>query len=144
LNEIPQTNIISLELPGVYKYLNVIGACVRAILDRNRSNSENNTEWVAYQIELAVQEACTNIIDHAYADTTGQIRVTFSLAEDEKHLAIDLYDTGAHFDPSRLAPINLDEPKTSGYGLFLMHQLMGKVTYQPGPSENHWRLEKEL
>jgi serine/threonine-protein kinase RsbW len=144
LKEIPYPNTISLELPAVYKYLNIVGASIRAMLNRNGISSENSSEWLAYQVELAVQEACTNIIDHAYAGSSGRISVTLSLSEEDKHLFIDLFDTGAHFDPSLLSPIELDEPKTRGYGLFLMEQLMEKVTYNSMPDGNHWRLEKKL
>jgi serine/threonine-protein kinase RsbW len=144
LNELTSPHTINLELPAVYKYLNVVGACIRALLNRKDLTSENSSEWLAYQVELAVQEACTNIIDHAYAGSTGRINVTLSLWEESKHLSIDLYDTGTHFDPALLRPIELDEPKTSGYGLFLMEQLMEKVTYRRGPGGNHWRLEKKL
>jgi serine/threonine-protein kinase RsbW len=138
------SNTISLELPAAYKYLNIIGACVRAILEREIHPEENGNDRVAYQIELAVQEACTNIIEHAYAGGFGKIQVFFTMNEQNKRLTIDLFDTGTHFEPSQLAPVDLDSPQTSGYGLFLINQLMEKVTYYQQPEGNHWRLEKKF
>jgi serine/threonine-protein kinase RsbW len=138
------TYAISLELPAAYQHLNIIRSCIHAVLERASIIREIGADWTVYQIELAVQELCTNIIDHAYAGEPGTIRISIGFYENEQMLAIELRDTGAHFDPSLLAPVALDEPKTSGYGLYIIHQLMDRVIYQPLPKGNHWRLEKKL
>jgi serine/threonine-protein kinase RsbW len=53
-----------------------------------------------------------------------------------------LADTGRPFDPAAIPEPDLTEGQVGGYGLFLDQQLMDKVTNQPRPDGNHWRLAK--
>ena len=134
---------IHLDIPASHKYLNVIGACIKALFEREES--ETSQESAAYQVELAVHEACTNIINHAYEGSTGRIKVVLSVVEEMKHrLVVDLIDIGQPFDTALLENLDAGEPRTSGYGLFLMHQLMDKITYSSDQGQNHWRMEKDL
>ena len=96
-----------------------------------------------YLVELAVSEICTNIIQHAYLVTGGEIRGRLTPLADG--IQIDLYDDGDSFDPT-----TVPEPSPGagsltegGYGLHIVRQIMDKVVYQAGTSNgNHWRLVK--
>ena len=61
-----------------------------------------------------------------------------------RRLVIDLRDNGSSFDFAEAPKPNLNEAQIHGYGLFLVKELMDEVTYEPGPTENHWRLIKHL
>jgi len=135
--------VIGLDLPAEHRYLNVVGACLAAVLEREETLAERDI--VTYNVQLAVQEGCTNIVDHAYeGQAPGRIAVKLTLADGPRRLIVDLYDTGQAFDPALAAAPDLDEPQVHGYGLFLMQALMDEVRYERLADRNHWRLTKHL
>lgn len=137
-----QPDTIKLDVPATHKYLNVVGACITAILERIEGIAEMGT--LAYSVELAVHETCTNIVEHAYAGVNGRIQMAISLHEAPKRLVIELQDSGRSFDPTQVPEPNLEESQVNGYGLFLMHQLMDHVDYYPQSGQNRWCLIKNL
>ena len=103
-----------------------------------------NNDFV-YLVELAVSEICTNIIQHAYLMTNGEIRGSLILLSNG--IQIDLYDDGEGFDPDAV-PTPSPEPdilNEGGYGLHIVRQIMDSVQYQADtPKGNHWRLIKYI
>ena len=90
-------------------------------------------ESAIYAIELAVDEACSNIIEHAYGgEGRGDIRCTYQIANN--NLKIILRDQGRPFNPNSIAEPNfgapLEELKPRGAGLFLMRKLMDEVDFE--------------
>jgi serine/threonine-protein kinase RsbW len=136
-------SVIRLELPAEYRFLNVVSACLAALLEQVDDLAARDI--VTYNMQLAVQEACTNIIDHAYeGQDGGQIAVAIALDGPPRRLTIDLYDNGQPFDASQTAAPSLDEPQVHGYGLFLMRELTDSVHYERLKDRNHWQLRKAL
>ena len=86
-----------------------------------------------YAVQLAVDEACSNIIEHAYG---GQNRgeIECSCQVNKKALTIVLRDHGRPFDPASIAAPNLtlglNERQVGGLGLFLMRHLMDEVRFE--------------
>jgi serine/threonine-protein kinase RsbW len=85
------------------------------------------------KIALAVDEACTNVIKHAYRnDPTKQISVT--VKSRDRGLEIVIADTGTAFDPTRIQSPNMKEYlshyRHGGLGMYLMKSLMDKVEYK--------------
>jgi serine/threonine-protein kinase RsbW len=120
--------------PGSYKSLEMIGGFVRKIAQD--AGFEN---FAVYSIELAVDEACSNIIEHAYqGEGKGSIYCTCSA--NETHLTITLKDKGQSFDPSRITPPNLsqniDEREAHGLGLYFIRQWMDEVSFTSNGREN--------
>lgn len=86
------------------------------------------------RIELAVDEACSNIIEHAYAQTPGgEIRIHVHV-EPGYRIIITLIDTGEPFDPDAIPLHNpesdSDELQSGGLGLFLMRRAMDGVQFE--------------
>ena len=86
-----------------------------------------------YDVQLAVDEACTNIIEHAYSGKqTGKITILCKLSS-KKEFTVKLIDQGKKFDPNAvLSPDTeapLDERKRGGYGIYLMKKMMQNVKY---------------
>jgi serine/threonine-protein kinase RsbW len=133
---------IALDIPAAYTYLNVISGCIAAAFERLEDLQDRKT--LAYQVQLAVHETCTNIVEHAYAGKYGRIQVVLSLPVKAGQLVIVIQDQGKSFQFSGYTQPNLDEPQESGYGLVLIRQLMDEVTYQALPGVNQWRLVKHL
>ena len=101
-----------------------------------------------YAIELAVDEACTNIIEHAYqGENRGDIECTCE--SNDVCLTVVIRDHGKPFDPSTvLAPdlnANIDNRTVGGLGVFLMKKLMDEVHFEPlGESGNVLTMVKLL
>lgn len=137
-----EDEVVNLDVPATFRHLNVVGACLRAVLERVSDVAERET--VAYNVELAVHETCTNVVEHAYADIPGRIRLSMSVEKDPRRLAVDIYDTGRAFNPADVRPVDFDVVQERGYGLFLAKQLLDDVQYFPRTGGNHWRLVKNL
>ena len=87
-----------------------------------------------YNIQLATDEAASNIIEHAYEGVTDGI-LDLSCDMDKNAITIILVDYGEPFDPS-VIPLpdlkaDLSERKIGGLGIFLMRKLMDEVHYEP-------------
>lgn len=97
-------------------------------------------EQAAYAIQLAVDEACTNIIEHAYGgEGRGKIHLTYHIQEDG--LQVIIYDQGAPFDPSQVpepdiqAPLSERSPR--GMGLFFIRKLVDSFEFKFGTPEGN-------
>ncbi len=112
-----------------------------AISSLIRRNADAFGPHFAYQIELATSEIITNIIDHAYSTTQGDLRGEISVFNDR--MEIDFFDNGITFDPSILPEVDLNQLHEGGYGLFIVHQLIDDLVYTPATLQgNHWHLVK--
>ena len=100
------------------------------------------------KLELAVDEACANVIEHAYGhDITKEVIIRASL--DDETLRIDVEDTGLGFDPSSVNQEELDEMvhkrRTGGLGMRLIKTLMDEVHYEIEPGKkNELHMVKKL
>lgn len=89
---------------------------------------------VARQVELAMDEACANIVDHAYGGAPGSITLTASI-EPGRSLTFVLVDRGRPFDPDNIQKKTahgaaLDELPVGGLGLFIIRQTMDEVQFE--------------
>ena len=130
---------IRLDIPAKFKELSAISSLIDDVL--GKVDELPNREHVIYNVQLAVQEICANVIEHAYKhDGDKRINVEFIMKSDRFEVVI--VDHGVSFDISALPETNLDEPQIGGYGLFLARQLLDEVQYHPQPNDNRWRLVK--
>lgn len=128
---------ITIQIPANMKYLNVVGAAIMALLEHDGSQDH------AYNMQLAIHEVCTNIIEHAYGhDSKKHLSLRLKLSETVFVACLD--DRGESFDPKAVKSPNFDEPQVRGMGLFLVNELMDKVDYQCDADGNHWTLTKYL
>ena len=86
-------------------------------------------------LELAVDEAVSNIIMHGYGEGGGEVEVT--VWREAGTLAVRLRDSAPLFDPTG-APepdlsLPLEERPLGGLGIFLVRRLMDQVEYRPAP-----------
>lgn len=93
-----------------------------------------------YAIQLAVDEAATNIIEHAYKGMEpGEIDIKCEAIKDG--VKIVLRDHGQAFDPKGLPTpalnVPLEDLKPRGLGVFLIHQMMDEVEYKFNPKNGN-------
>src|SRR5512138_304636 len=93
-----------------------------------------------YNIQLATDEAASNIIEHAYEKTPNGI-LELSCGMQGDVITIILIDRGESFDPSQIPlpdlKADLSNRKIGGLGIFLMRKLMDEVRYEPGPNQSN-------
>ncbi len=85
-----------------------------------------------YAVKLAVDEACTNIIEHGYGgEGKGKIRCTCDVTSGQ--IKITLRDWGKSFDPDHVPEPDFDVPledlQSRGAGLFFMRKMMDEVHF---------------
>ena len=93
------------------------------------------------QLELAVQEAATNIIRHAYQ---GQLdcSIRLEMSVDADKVTVCLYHDGRAFDASKVPPPSFDGSRFGGFGLYLIEQSVDRVEYLDEPKARGVRLVK--
>lgn len=86
-----------------------------------------------YNIQLAADEAASNIIEHAYEGVSDGV-LELSCGVKANVITIILVDHGESFDPSEIPmpdlKADLSERKIGGLGIFLMRKLMDEVRYE--------------
>jgi anti-sigma regulatory factor (Ser/Thr protein kinase) len=88
-----------------------------------------------FDLQMAVDEACCNVFEHAYSGSAGEIDLRFETRG--RDVVITLHDHGRAFDPEGVPPPDtsrpLDERPVGGLGLHLMRKLMDKVFFAFSP-----------
>jgi serine/threonine-protein kinase RsbW len=100
------------------------------------------------KIELACDEACTNVVKHAYKRNEAK-SLDVAIKIDYQKLTIIVTDHGKSFDPGSVIMPKmkeyLAEMRVGGLGIYLMRKLMDEVNFdiQPGV-KNQVRMVKYL
>jgi len=116
------------DLPQVIDF--VRQACTAAGLSDN----------AVFACELATDEACTNIIDHAYGGRSdGVIRV--ACWTEPGAFVVQFHDQGVAFDPSKIREPLLNEVLADrplgGLGMHFMRSLMDEVRFDFDPIQGN-------
>ncbi|MCZ2126671.1 MAG: ATP-binding protein [Anaerolineales bacterium] len=124
----------SYEFPARFESLDKIRNVVATI-----ARSGGFSEKAIYSLQLAADEAATNIIEHAYGGASGAfLSVTCDLKKDE--ITITMRDTGKAFDFDSVKTPNvkakLSKRPIGGLGVYLIRQLMDTVRYESFNSGN--------
>ena len=124
----------SKSFPGQYESLERIDNFVRKI-----AQIAGFDNFAVYSIEMAVDEACSNIIEHAY-EGEGKGNIACTCTVNENSLTIILRDRGKPFDPAQVPPPNLskdlEEREAHGLGLYFILKWMDEVHFNNSQSEN--------
>ncbi len=106
---------------------------------------------LARDLVLAVDEACQNVIRHAYKGRTdGRIVVSVNAAPtadgEPGKLIIDIRDDADPIDPSTVKPRDLEDIRPGGLGTHLIREIMDSVDFLPSPEDggNILRLVKTI
>jgi serine/threonine-protein kinase RsbW len=118
----------TLVFPGRFDSLATIAEFVTAAAETAGLDAR-----AVYAVQMAVDEACSNIIEHAYGgEGRGTIECTCRINDDG--LTVILRDYGCSFDPTCVPEPDihccLEERDESGLGLYFIRQLMDKVRFE--------------
>jgi anti-sigma regulatory factor (Ser/Thr protein kinase) len=117
----------TLNVPGRYDRLEQISKFVA-----EAATQAGLSESASAHCQLAVDEACTNVIEHGYGgEDRGVIRVTCEPSPGE--LIITIRDHARRFDPTNVPEpqldADLDDMRIGGLGLYFMRQVMDAVEF---------------
>jgi len=114
--------------PAKFEYLDEIREFVAEI-----AKMGGFSEKEVYSLQLAADEAASNIIEHAYEGISdASLDVSCELKKDT--IIIIMQDQGKPFDPSKVKQPNLkadlSDRQIGGLGVYLMRKLMDEVRYE--------------
>ena len=98
---------------------------------QNGGFPEENTN----RIMVAVDEAITNVVEHAFAGVpVGEGEINIKQTVDAESFCITIEDNGLSFNKQNFKDIDIkqhvSEGNTGGLGIFFMRQVMDVVDYQ--------------
>ena len=131
-----------LTVNGLYK--NIKAVCQFIAEGARRTGFDEDD---IFRIELACDEACTNIIEHAYGgENKGNIRAEWSVTS--AYFIIELHDKGRGFNPSAIPtppdkPQNVDDLKIGGLGLHFIKKIMDDLAFTFTDSGNTLIMKKK-
>ncbi|MFZ5928513.1 MAG: ATP-binding protein [Acidobacteriota bacterium] len=131
-----------LQVPSSTENLALVREFVSAVGEQ-AGFDENET----LKLALAVDEACTNVIEHAYQNEETH-EVTVRVTVDEESIAFEVIDRGRGFDPTQEPALPVEElirrRRSGGLGLRLIRTIMDEVQYRMVPGQkNELRMVKK-
>ena len=133
----------TLEVPSSTENLAMIRDFVKRV-----GRQTGMEEQEIFNLELAVDEACANVIEHVYGNDTSKEVIIRAICDD-KEVRISVIDRGRGFDPTGVTPATIDSlgsgRKSGGLGIRLIRALMDEVSYEISPGQkNELHMVKRL
>jgi serine/threonine-protein kinase RsbW len=130
---------VRLCIPAKPEYIS-LGRLALIGLSRLRSFPED----VLADLKLALTEAVSNSVRHAYAGGAGFVSIAYQLTGDA--LAVEVIDDGRGFDPDRPPPLEGEELTEGGLGIAIIRTIADEfeLQSQPGVRGSRLRFVKRL
>lgn len=139
---------VTLHLPCRYSYLRMIR---QSVVDM--SARSGLSEFKAAQLEMAVDEACANVIEHSYGGEAvaqgnpNHPGLRINLMQCRDRIVVEIFDRGRGFDFDGHAVVEPDQyleaERQRGLGMYIIKRFVDDVTYERGTSSgNCLRLTK--
>ena len=96
-------------------------------------------------INLALEEAATNVIMYAYPEGTDGI-LSIEAIPGDGFIEFVMSDSGKAFDPTAMPDADVtasaDDRPIGGLGIFLVRQIMDEVSYERSSDKNILKMKK--
>jgi serine/threonine-protein kinase RsbW len=126
--------VVRLTIPAKAEYIS-LSRLALAGLSRVRTFPD---ETLA-DLKLALTEACSNSVRHAYEDGEGHVDISFELRDDR--LIVEVADDGTGFEPVELDGNGSDEELSEGgLGIAIIRSIADEVEIEGGPNGRGSRL----
>lgn len=122
---------VTLVLPGRSEYLQVARLTTSAVAARTDLTVDDIED-----LKVAVGEACTNVIDHAFNEQTdaSQRLITLRMSVTRDEITVEVEDEGAGFDPDELERERREAYEGErGLGFFLIRELTDSLQIESAP-----------
>jgi anti-sigma regulatory factor (Ser/Thr protein kinase) len=134
----PAEHSISLHLPCNLRYLSILrDATLEFCLSAGLS------EFQGYQVEMAVDEACANVIRLSYggeceaAAEASHPGFLVKITEQIEELVVEIVDRGAGFNVSDVVEPEIKESTDGEIGFFVIDKFVDHVDYQRGTQDGN-------
>ncbi len=133
----------SLHVPSSTENLSMIRDFVKSI-----GTQSGMGDMDVARLELEVDEACANVMEHAY-DSDSNKEVSIRAIVDDDSVQIAVTDSGKGFDPATVEQLKLEElvsaRRTGGLGMRIINSFMDEVHYEMQPGvRNELKMVKRL
>lgn len=132
-----------LRIPGIRDRITI--ACDFVVDAARRAGLDDRA---VHHCQLAVDEACSNVIEHAYGEAGIDLAIDITCRLEGSRFAISVVDSGPEFDPLRQADpdpaATLDDRRPGGWGIFFIKKVMDEVVYQYDSRRNSLTMIKYL
>jgi serine/threonine-protein kinase RsbW len=122
---------VKLVLPGRAEYLQVARLITGGVAARTALTVDDIED-----LKVAVGEACTNVIDHAFDEYTdpSKRRITLLMSVTRDEITVEVEDEGAGFDPAELERGRREDREGNrGLGFFLIKELTDSLRIESAP-----------
>lgn len=123
--EIQEKLVVELKIPSQYDRLKILRAAIHRAAESLGCSADTVEELV-----LALNEACMNVIQHAYHDA-GNGEVVLRVYQEGDTLLFRLIDFSDPVDVSKIRPRDLDDIRPGGLGTHFINEIMDEVHYLP-------------
>jgi len=120
---------VEMKIPAKSEYVGVVRLTISGVASRMGFSFDDIED-----LKIAVSEACTNAVQHAYRDgEDGEILIGCGIYEDRLELMVADHGHSCDFDEVRqgLGPYHKDQQveflREGGLGIYLIETLMDKV-----------------
>ena len=129
---------VRLSIPAKPEYIS-LGRLALTGLSRLRAFPED----VVADLKLALTEACTNSVRHAYDGGDGMVEILYELHDDR--FVVEVTDTGEGFEYDELEPEESDELTEGGLGIAIIQALADELEIgRPNGGGSRLRFVKHL
>jgi len=109
-------------------------------------SADGLADHVSFKIALALEEAVTNVIRHAFDGLPPPHLITVRIDITAELFVAEIIDNGHPFDPTAAPNPDLSLPlerrSPGGLGIYLMRSMMDRMQYRRSDGYNRLRLEK--
>ena len=134
--------IVTINMPCQYGFLRIARQSVMDFCNR-----AGLTEYKASQLEMAVDEACANIIEHSYGgevtfdDTTASHPgLQMNLIHRGNAIVVEIHDFGRGFDHADLDEVSpeqyLENHRERGLGMYIIQNFVDDMEYVRGDGKD--------
>ena len=117
---------VRLTIPARAEYITLGRLALTAIAGVRSVSSET-----LHDLKLALTEACTNSVRHAYGNGGGEVEIVYELEPDR--LVVEVGDMGSGFEPTDLASAGEAELEEGGLGIEIIRALTDEVEIAERP-----------
>lgn len=125
--------LVRLTIPARAEYVALARLALSGLADVVSLSEEDLAD-----LKLALTEAVSNSVRHAYHDGAGVVSIAYELAAGL--LGIEVVDDGAGFDPERPAPLEGEELTEGGLGIAIIRTVADELEIDSRPGERGSRL----
>jgi serine/threonine-protein kinase RsbW len=137
--ELEGMRMVRLRIPARAEYIAVARLALSGLADIAALSEE-----LLADLKLALTEAVSNSVRHAYAGGGGFVSISYELSRNT--LGIEVVDDGAGFDPERPTPLEGEELTEGGLGIAIIRTIADdlEIHSRPGVRGSRLRFVKRL